>query len=145
MSNFELSMKFEVKPEIMFQNIIDFEYYPNFMKQIKDVKIIKKEGNEVVTEETLMFKTLFKKEIIQQTTHRIEKNKIYSVINSGIAKGSIVDIVLEECEKDVNVIVKIELKLELRGKIFEPLIKRYMKMYVIGLLRKINTKIWEKN
>ena len=124
MSNFDISMKFEVQPEIMFENIIDFEYYPNFMKQIKDVKIIKKEGNEVITEETLVFKSLFKKEIIQQTTHQIGKNRLHSVINSGMAKNSIVDIILEECEKETNVNVKIELKLGLKTKIFEPLIKK---------------------
>ncbi len=145
LSKFEFSMKFKIDPKIMFQNIIDFEYYPNFMKQIQNVKIIKKSENKIITEETIILKSLIKKEIVQQTIHQIKENKIHSEIISGIAKNSIIDIILDGCKEETNVNVKIELKLGFKGRIFEPLIKKYLKMYVIGILRKINTRILEKS
>lgn len=145
LSKFEFSMKFKIDPKIMFQNIIDFEYYPNFMKQIQNVKIIKKSENKIITEETIILKSLIKKEIVQQTIHQIKENKLHSEIISGIAKNSIIDIILDKSEEETNVNVKIELKLGFKGRIFEPLIKKYLKMYVVGILRKINTRILEKN
>jgi len=145
LSKFEFSIKFKIDPKIMFENIIDFEYYPNFMKQIQNVKIIKKSENEIITEETIILKSLIKKEIVQQTIHQIKENKIHSEIISGIAKNSIIDIILDKSEEETNVNVKIELKLGFKGRIFEPLIKKYLKMYVVGILRKINTRVWDKS
>lgn len=145
MSKYEFSMKFQIDPKTLFQNIIDFEYYPMYMKQIQNVKIIKKSENEIITEETIILKSLIKKEIVQHTTHQLENNKIHSIITSGIAKNSTIDIILDGMEAATNVNVKIELKLGLKGKILQPLIKKYLKMYVVVILRKINTKILEES
>jgi ABC-type multidrug transport system fused ATPase/permease subunit len=79
------------------------------MKQIQNVKIIKKSENEIITEETIILKSLIKKEIVQQTIHQIKENKLHSEIISGIAKNSIIDIILDGGKEETNVNVKIEL------------------------------------
>tara|TARA_B100000029_G_scaffold510849_1_gene603364 strand:- start:1247 stop:1675 length:429 start_codon:yes stop_codon:yes gene_type:complete len=141
MSIHEFELKFPLKHEIIKKNILDFEYYPNFMKQIKEVKILEKSDSHISTQETLIFKSIFTKEIVQTTMHTILNDRINSEITSGMAKGTKIQIILTENEDSTKINVKIDLKLTLKARLFEPLIKKYMKMYVTGILRKINNKL----
>ena len=141
MSDHEFELQLTLKPEIIKKNILDFEYYPNFMKQIKEIKILEKSDSKISTQETLVFKSILTKEITQTTLHTILNDRINSEITSGMAKGTKIQIIFTETENITKVNVKIDLKLSLKAKLFEPLIKKYMKMYVTGILRKINNKI----
>ena len=67
MNNHEFELQLSLKPETIKKNILDFEYYPNFMKQIKEVKILEKSDSNVSTQETLVFKSILTKEITQTT------------------------------------------------------------------------------
>ena len=49
MNNHEFELQLSLKPEIIKKNILDFEYYPNFMKQIKEVKILEKSNSTIST------------------------------------------------------------------------------------------------
>lgn len=90
---FTISSK--LSPEKLLNYILDFEYYTNYFPlQIKDVRITKKEGNEITTEEKIVFSTLVKKVIAQKSLHKkILDNELVTEIIDGQAKGSIVNII----------------------------------------------------
>ena len=61
----DFSIQLKSLPKELFDILTDFEEFTNIVpRQIKNVRIIKKEGSDVITEETLVFKTLIKNEII---------------------------------------------------------------------------------
>jgi len=69
-------MEFEItlpaNKDKLFEIATDFKTYKKLLPdQILDVKIIQKNGNEIVTEETLLFASVIKKEITQQSRHSI--------------------------------------------------------------------------
>ena len=101
MNNHEFELQLSLKPEIIKKNILDFEYYPNFMKQIKEVKILEKSNSTISTQETLVFKSILTKEITQTTMHTIFDDRINSEITSGMAKGTKFQILLTEIENAV--------------------------------------------
>ena len=56
MGNLQFSINSPVEPEKLMSFITNFELYQEFFpNQIKEVKILKREDNEIVTEETVIF------------------------------------------------------------------------------------------
>ncbi len=118
--------------------IMDFENYPEFMPgQLKSVKILKNNGDEMLTEETISFQTIIKKTIIQQTLHKKSSNSLNSKIISGPAKNTELFVQFEENEGKIKVLVNIDLKLSLAAKILEPLIKKYYKSFFNSFLNRL--------
>ena len=67
----------------------DYEKLQTYLpRQIKSIKIIGKKDSETITEEILVFKTIVKNEIVQQTKHVLIDNSIHSDILLGPAKGT---------------------------------------------------------
>ena len=63
LKKFEFSLKLSEDIEKLFQLITSYENYSEYLpNQIKNVKIIEKNGPIVITEETLVLSTLIKKE-----------------------------------------------------------------------------------
>jgi len=138
---FELSKMVQASPEKLFSKILDFEYYSNYFPQIKNITIIEKSDTKIVTQETFVFKSIFKKEIVQDTIHNIGNNKLKSEIISGYAKNSTIDVLLTKINTETKVDVKADIHLGLKGKLLQPLIKKFFKMYVNGILMKMLTRI----
>ncbi len=61
MTNLQFQTSSPIEPEKLMSYITNFEYYQKFFpNQIKEVKILDRQNNEITTEETIIFSTLIK-------------------------------------------------------------------------------------
>lgn len=142
----EFSMNMESSVEEVFKKLIDFESMPDLLpRQLKNVEIISKKLDQIVTRETLVFKTIVKNEIVQESSHEIGDNKIKTVITSGPAKDSVINMKLEKRDSGSTIIINIDLKLSLKARILLPIIKKAYQSLLTGILYKIDALIMEKN
>ena len=118
---------------------VNFEKYPLFMPvQLKYVKVLEKDDSKIITTEKFLFKTIFKKEIIQSTHHKvISSNEIQSKILDGPAKGTTIKIFISDENEKSKIELTSDLKLAIKYKIFIPIIKRYFKMVSTAILYKM--------
>ena len=125
----------------------DFENLPMFLPdQLKSVRILEQNDDETKTEETIVFSSIIKKEIVQEAVHKKKNNnELITDIVSGPAKGTIIQTVFLKTDTGTNVSFNIDLKLNLKTKILRPLIKKYYKMVLTSILYKMNNKILEEN
>ena len=121
----------------------DYESFTEYLpQQLKQVKIIQDTNKGVITEETLIFSTVFKKEIQQQSLHyQKSENNLITEILSGPAKNSIIDVTFSPSETGTKILIKISLKISLKYKILQPLITKWYKLVLQGILFKMNQKI----
>ena len=133
-------------PERLLEYILDFEYYTTYFPiQIKDVKIIKHENNEIITEEKIVFSTLVKNVIKQKSLHKkISDKELITEIIDGPAKGTIVNISCKQIESGSEISFIIDLKLSLKAKFLQRLIKKFYKRYLTALILKINAREVDK-
>ena len=120
--------------------ILDFETYPNYLPdQIQKVRVIQKESNLIKTEETILFSSFFKKEIIQQSTHmEISENQLLTKIESGPAKNSEIELILSPIGNGTKINIKINLKLSLSTRFLLPIIKKWYKRIITGVIYKMD-------
>ena len=125
----------------------DFENLPTFLPdQLKSVRILEQNDNETKTEEIIVFSTIVKKEIVQETVHKKKNdNELITSIISGPAKGTTIQTIFLKTDAGTNVSFNIDLKLNLKTKILSPLIKKYYKMVLTSILYKMSNKILEEN
>ena len=142
MKNLQFIMDSSLEPEKLMNYIIDFESYKNFFPdQIKEVKILNKENNEIITEETIIFSTLIKKPFVQKSLHKIISDKELSTeILEGPAKGSVIRITCTKNDKGSQVEFDAGLKLSLKAKFLLPLIKNFYKRYLTAIIFKITER-----
>lgn len=142
----EFSMNMESSVEEVFKKLIDFESMSDLLpRQLKNVEIISKKLDQIVTRETIVFKTIVKNEIVQESSHEIGDNKIKTVITSGPAKDSVINMKLEKRDSGSTIIINIDLKLSLKARILLPIIKKAYQSLLTGILYKIDALIMEKN
>lgn len=141
----EFSLNLPTQPEKLMKLSEDYKNLSKYIPdQLKSVKILEESEKGTKTEEVIVFKTIVKKEIIQQTFHKkITANKLITEIISGPAKGTIINSTFEKNDLGTKVIFDINLKLELKAKILQPLIKKYYKMVLTSVLYKMNNEILE--
>ena len=137
MSDYQITKSTNIEKNKLISEILNFEKYSTFLPQIQQVKIIEKSNVQIKTEETIVLKSLFKKEIIQETIHKFNDNLLKSTIISGPAKNSILEISFLDMADGCTLNLKANLQLGLKGKLMQPLISKYFKMYANGLLNKI--------
>jgi ribosome-associated toxin RatA of RatAB toxin-antitoxin module len=137
--NFEIELDAEkVTLEEIF---VDYEYYPNYLRQIESVEIIENNENHIITKQVLVFSTYLKNKIVQTSSHKINENgEFFSEILDGPAKGSIIIINFLKENSKTKVIVHADLKLSLKAKIFYPIIKKAYKQFLTGLFYKMNSR-----
>ena len=145
MANLEFSLDLPAQPSQLMKLFEDYENLPKYLPdQLKSVKIIEKNETVTKTEETVVFRTLIKKVIVQQALHKkISDNKLNTEIISGPAKGTMIYIMFETNNSGSKVIIKINLKLVLKAKILLPLIKKFYKIALTSVLYKMNNVIIE--
>ena len=143
MTNLQFSINSTVEPEKLMSFITDFEYYQKFFpNQIKEVKILERQNNEIITEETIIFSTLIKSPFVQKSRHKIISDKeLFTEILEGPAKGSIVKIICSENDQGSQIEFDAELKLSLKAKFLSPLIKKLYKQYLTAIIFKITERV----
>ena len=138
----EFSMKVSTTSNKLRQIILDYENLPMFLPdQLKKIKILEQNETEIITEETFLFSSVFKKTIVQKSLHKIlSDNHLHTDVIEGIAKGSKIDIFFSDTDLGTNVSINVNLKLGLKYKIFQPLIKKYYKNVLTGILYRLNNR-----
>ena len=139
MKNLQFSINSSVDPEKLMSFIIYFERYQKFFpNQIKEVKILERQNNEIITEETIIFSTLIKSPFIQKSRHKIVSDKeLFTEILEGPAKGSIIKIICSKNDQGSQTKFDADLKLSLKAKFLAPLIKKLYKRYLTAIIFKI--------
>lgn len=129
-------------PEKLFEIATDYENYVNYLPaQIKKITIIEDKENETITEETLAFMTILKKEITQTSIHRKKPNIITTEIISGPFKNSKVIVNFEKNNDGSKVEIKANLAIPMKYKIFGLVIKKVYKNYLTSILYKMINQI----
>ena len=142
MKNLQFSVNSPIEPEKLMSFITDFKYYQKFFpNQIKEVKILERQNNEIITEETIIFSTLIKRSFVQKSRHKIISDKeLFTEILEGPAKGSIVKIICSENDQGSQIEFDTELKLSLKAKFLSPFIKKLYKQYLTAIIFKITER-----
>jgi len=143
MGKIEFSLHLPVPMKDLMELSQDYENLPNFLPdQLKSVKILEQNENNTKTEEIIVLKTILTKEITQQAIHKkIGNNILETEIVSGPAKRSNIKVKFEEVENGTTINIIMDLRLGLKAKILEPLIKKWYKIVLTAILYKMNTKI----
>ena len=143
MVSLEFSMTLPAKIEKFIEFSKDYQSFSEYLpQQLKKITILEKNDRGTVTEETLVFSSVIKKEIKQQSLH-YEKSKtiLITEILTGPAKGSVIDTNFSITNSNTKIDVKISLKLALQYRILQPLIVKWYKLILQGILLKMNAKI----
>jgi hypothetical protein len=139
----EFSMTLPAKIEKFIEFSKDYQSFSEYLpQQLKKITILEKNDRGIVTEETLVFSSVIKKEINQQSLHyEKSKNNLITEILTGPAKGSVIDTNFFIDKIGTKIDVKISLKLSLKYKILQPMIAKWYKLILQGILLKMNAKI----
>ena len=142
MGNLQFSINSSVEPKKLMSFITDFEHFQNFFpNQIKEVKILERQNNEIITEEIIIFSTLIKHPFVQKSRHKIISDKeLFTEILEGPAKGSIVKIICSENDQGSQIEFDAELKLSLKAKFLSPFIKKLYRQYLTAIIFKITER-----
>ena len=140
MTNLQFSINSAVEPKKLMSFITDFEYYQKFFpSQIKEVKILERQNNEIITEETIIFSTLIKSPFVQKSRHKIISDKeLFTEILDGPAKGSAVKIICNKNDQGSQIKFDADLRLSLKAKLLAPFIKKLYKRYLTAIIYKIS-------
>ena len=140
MTNLQFSINSTIEPKKLMSFITDFEYYQKFFpNQIKEVKILERQNNEIITEETIRFSTLIKSPFVQKSRHKIISDKeLFTEILDGPAKGSVVKIICDKNDQGSQIKFDADLKLSFKAKLLAPFIKKLYKRYLTAIIYKIS-------
>ena len=146
MTNLQFQTDSPIEPEKLMSYITSFEYYQKFFpNQIKEVKILDRQNNEITTEETIIFSTLIKSTFVQKSHHKLMSDKeLFTEIIEGPAKGSIIKIICTKNDQGSQIKFDVDLKLSLKAKFLKPFIKKLYKRYLIAIVYKISALEYEK-
>jgi ribosome-associated toxin RatA of RatAB toxin-antitoxin module len=146
MTNLQFQTSSPIEPEKLMSYITNFEYYQKFFpNQIKEVKILDRQNNEITTEETIIFSTLIKYAFVQKSHHKLMSDKeLFTEIIEGPAKGSIIKIICTKNDQGSQIKFDVDLKLSLKAKFLKPFIKKLYKRYLIAIVYKISAREYEK-
>lgn len=144
MAKLEFSINLPSQPEKLLQLAMDYEKLSSYLpRQLTNVKITEKRDNETITEETLTFKTIIKNNIEQKSKHSVLGNRIITEIIDGPAKGTVMETVYDKIDSGTKVTVTVDLKLTLKAKFLQPIIKKLYKSILTGILYKMNNIIMQ--
>ena len=126
--------------------IIDFEYYKKFFPgQIKDIKILDRQNDAIITQESIIFTSLLKSSFVQKSRHKLVSDKeLLTEIIEGPAKGSVISVKCVENDQGSEVKFDADLKLSLKAKFLGPFIKKLYKRYLVAVIYKINNREHEQ-
>lgn len=140
------SLKFisvvEVPLEYLMKIFTDYEKFSNYLpRQIKNIKIIESNNDLTTTEESIVLSSVVKNTIHQQSVHQqISNNELFSKIISGPAKDTTINLKLKKNGTKTEIYVDVEMKLSLKAKFLEPIIKLWYKRVINAILYTISNE-----
>lgn len=145
MAKLDFDINLTAEKEILIKLITDYERLPAYLPAyIKSVKIIEQRGEETTTEQIIVIPTIIKNKIEQKSIiKKLSENSLCANIISGPAKGTVVNMNFDKTENGTKITINIDLKLSLKARILQPIIKKWYKDVITGILFKINTKALE--
>jgi ribosome-associated toxin RatA of RatAB toxin-antitoxin module len=140
MTILDFNIKLSSPPNKLIKLATDYEKFSTYVPaQLKSIKIIESDMDKTITDEVLSFSTL-KLNIEQRTIHKkIAENQLLAEIISGPAKKSVIKTTFKKVENGTEVNINIDLHVSLKYKIFIPIIKKWYKMILTGILYKMNS------
>jgi|TARA_B100001750_G_scaffold17417_2_gene11989 ribosome-associated toxin RatA of RatAB toxin-antitoxin module len=146
MGHLQFQTSSPIEPKKLMDYLTDFTSFQKFFPhQIKDIKILERKNNEVITQETIIFSTLIKSTFTQKSHHKLISDKeLHTKIIEGPAKGSMIEIICTKNEQGSQITFNVDLKLSLKAKFLEPFIKKLYKRYLTAIIYKINNRQYEK-
>ena len=122
--------------------ITDFEYYQKFFpRQLKEIKIIDRQNNVIITQESIIFTSLLKSSFVQKSLHKLTSDKeLLTEIIEGPAKGSVINVKCIENGQGSEVKFDADLKLSLKAKFLGPFIKKFYVRFLTAIIYKINAR-----
>ncbi len=144
MALLEFSLNLPCSVDKLFQKITDFENFNHYIpNQLESVTVIKKEDNKITTEEKIRSVSILKNRFEQTSEHTVNENIVKTKITSGPAKGTIIESFFQKIDSGTKVIIKINLKLGLKYKLFTPIVKKVYKQMLTSVLYKMSREIDE--
>ncbi len=145
MTNLLFELQLDAPQDELMKTATDFENFSQYIPgQLKKIEILEKTDSKIITKEILQFSSILKKQIEIQCEHTIIADTIFTKVIQGPAENSIVKATFNANEKGTLVKIDIDLKLSLKYKILLPLIKKWYKFLLQGVLYKINTTTNQK-
>ena len=140
MGNLQFQTSSPIEPKKLMDYLTDFTSFQKFFPhQIKDIKILERQNNEIITEETITFSTLIRSPFIQKSRHKIISDKeLFTEILEGPAKGSVIKIICNKNNQGSQITFDADLKLSLKAKLLSPFIKKLYKRYLTAVIYKIS-------
>ena len=126
MANLQFQTNSPIEPEKLMSYITDFVNYQKFFPhQIKSIKILDRQNNETITEETIIFSTLIKSAFVQKSHHKLISDKeLFTEIIEGPAKGSVIKVLCIKSDQGSQIKFDVDLKLSFKAKFLGPFIKK---------------------
>ena len=138
MSRIEMKCKLSAPLEKLMKMATDFEVIGKISPIVSSLKILEKNEKQTITEEIIVIRN---HEITQQTAHRkLFDNKLGSEVLTGPFKGTTIQITFERINDYTEATINAEMKLSLKYKFFEPIIKKKYKNNIMAILYRINTR-----
>ena len=143
MPDFNLEMLLPSDSRKLFALVTDYENYQQlFPDQLKEVRVVSRNGSEIITTEILTFNTYFKNtKLYQKTSHSAHYPILVSNVIEGPFKGTVIQVTFDELDVGSKVTINVELKISLKYKILSPIIKSKYKSILTSLLYKMNNII----
>ena len=140
MSNLLFELQLDAPQNELMKSASDFENFTQYLPvQLQKIEIIEKIDNKIITKETLQFSSVLSKQIEIQCEHIVDSNTILTKVIKGPPENSLINVIFEPNQEGTLVKIDIDLKLSLKYKILQPLIKKWYKFLLKGVLYKINT------
>ena len=143
MPDFNLEMLLPSDSRKLFALVTDYENYQQlFPDQLKEVRVVSRNGSEIITTEILTFNTYFKNtKLYQKTSHSAHYPILVSNVIEGPFKGTVIQVTFDELDVGSKVTINVELKIGLKYKLLSPIIKNKYKVILTSLLYKMNNII----
>ena len=146
MANLQFQTNSPIEPEKLMSYITDFVNYQKFFPhQIKSIKILDRQNNAIITQESIIFTSLLKSSFVQKSRHKLVSDKeLLTEIIEGPAKGSVINVKCVENDQGSEVKFDADLKLSLKAKFLRPFIKKFYTRYLTAIIYKINSRDMEQ-
>ncbi len=142
MTLLEFSLNLPCNVDKLFQKITDFENFNHYIpNQLESISVIKKENNKITTKEKIKSVSILKNRFEQTSEHTVNENILKTEITSGPATGTIIESFFQKIDSGTKVSIKINLNLGLKYKLFTPIVKKFYKQMLTGVLYRMNREI----